>query len=60
MANKDYDDSIPPEQREAFGEEKVREGGQDPDDNADDSDEFDDEDAEDLEDEADDDEEGSI
>jgi hypothetical protein len=60
MANKDYDDNIPPEQREAFGEEKVREGGQDLDANADDSDEFDDEDAEDLEDEADEDEEGSI
>ena len=60
MASKDYDDSTPPEQREAFGEEKVREGGQDPEENADDSDEFDDEDAEDLEDEADEEEEGSI
>ena len=50
----------PPEQREAFAEEKVREGGQDLEDNADDSDEFDDEDAEDLDDEADEDDEGGI
>jgi len=61
MANKDYNDSIPPEQRETFGEEKVREGGTAPDDMADDSDDFeDDDDAEDLDDEADEEDEGSI
>ncbi len=58
MANKDYDD-IPPEQRESFGEEKVREGGEGPDDAADDSDDFDDDDAEDL-DEEDEEDEGSV
>ena len=61
MANKDYNDSIPPEQRETFGEEKVREGGDAADDMADDSDDFeDDDDAEDLDDEADGEDEGSI
>jgi hypothetical protein len=60
MANKDYDDSIPPEQRDTLGEEKVREGGDDPDDIADDSDDFDDDDAEDLDDEADEEDEGSV
>jgi len=61
MANKDYNDSIPPEQRETFGEEKVRESGTAPDDMADDSDDFeDDDDAEDLDDEADEEDEGSI
>jgi hypothetical protein len=61
MANKDYNDSIPPEQRETFGEEKVREGGAAPDDMADDSDDFeDDDDAEDLDDEAEEEDEGSI
>jgi hypothetical protein len=60
MANKDYDNSIPPEQRGPFGEEKVREGGDDADDIADDSDDFDDDDAEDLDDEADEEDEGSV
>ena len=60
MANKDFDSSIPPEQRGTFGEEKVREGGGDSNDIADDSDEFDDEDSEDLDDETDEDEEGSL
>jgi hypothetical protein len=60
MANKDYDDSTPPEQRHAFGDEKVREGAEDPNDIADDSDEFDDGDDEDLDDEAEDEDEGSI
>ena len=60
MANNDYDQSTPPEQRDTMGEEKVREGAQDPDDIADDSDEFDDEDAEDLDDEADEEDEGGV
>jgi hypothetical protein len=61
MANKDYNGSIPPEQRDAFGEEKVRQGEAGPDDAADDSDDFeDDDDTEDLDDEADDEDEGSI
>ena len=61
MANEDYKDSTPPEQRNAFGEEKVRQGDEGPDDAADDSDDFDDDDdTEDLDDEADDEDEGSI
>jgi hypothetical protein len=60
MANTDYDDNTPLERPDSSGEEKVREGGLDPNDAADDSDEFDDDDAEDLDDEAEDDEEGSI
>ncbi len=59
MANKDYD-SIPPEQRNSFDEEKVREGGVGPDDAADDSDDFEDDDTEDLDDEADEEDEGSV
>jgi hypothetical protein len=59
MANNDYDQSTPPEQRDTMGEEKVREGAQDPDDIADDSDEFDDDDDGDEEDEAED-EEGGV
>jgi hypothetical protein len=57
MANKDFDESIPPEQRDTFGEEKVREGAEDLNDIADDSDEFDDED---LDEETDEDEEEGI
>jgi hypothetical protein len=59
MANHDYDQSTPPEQRDTMGEEKVREGAQEPDDIADDSDEFDDDDDVDDEDEAED-EEGGV
>jgi hypothetical protein len=62
MANKDFDDTTPG-QSDTFGEEKVREGGEDLNDIADDSDEFEDEDSDDLDDEGDEEEEeeeGSI